>query len=240
MELLPWSRRGLVSWLVGRTLPLVRVLPYRKSLRNVARSDSEAVIVRGWRQTAREASLQSLGHTAFHEIPTPVPSASLGPWSPCSADMLDERHSRQLALPPRSRSSSPRADHARAADVDVLDRLGLGHAHRDRLLERMRLHTTEGRSGSVFRRLHVLRLTRWRAYSQDRGVQRLHATVEHLWNFVISAMSFTGSRVRDGLRVPPVAINSTPYFVRVRGRIHETVLSDTLSNGGGWDEAWSQ
>ena len=75
-----------------------------------------------------------------------------------------------------------RPDHARAADVDVLDRLGLGHARlRDRLLERVEVahHEVDFRQLVLGERLHVLRLVALRQQAGvDRRVQRLHAAVE--------------------------------------------------------------
>ena len=75
-----------------------------------------------------------------------------------------------------------RADHRRAADVDVLDALVVGGALRDRRLERVQVHDQQvDRLDPVF--LHGCDVPRVVAQRQqaavDRRVQRLHAAVHH-------------------------------------------------------------
>ena len=94
----------------------------------------------------------------------------------CSNWVDDDRH--------RVEVLGRRTDHARAADVDVLDRLGLGHARlRHRLLERVEVahHEVDLRQLVLGERRHVLRLVPLRQQpGVDGRVERLHPAVEDL------------------------------------------------------------
>eukprot|EP00982_Pelagococcus_subviridis_P007298 30542-Pelagococcus_subviridis.AAC.4 len=124
-----------------------------------------------------------------------------------------------------------RADHRRAADVDVLHASLEPRAAGDRLAERIQVHRDDIDVSDVVRR-HRVDVRRDVAAREDagvyRGVERLHAAVEHLR--VVRDRVHRGdvhARVGDGLRAAAGADDLVPELRELRREVrHARLVAD--------------